>query len=197
MEISDLNIDPFEQFNLWYQDAQAKNEPDLDAMALATATSDGKPSVRFVLYKGVSKGGFLIYTNFTSRKAAELFANPYAALALYWPQTYRQIRVEGSIDKLTPAESAAYFNTRSRDSQIGARASKQSRVITDREELIEEYERIAKEFEGKDIPCPDFWGGVRLKVDTFEFWQGQEHRLHDRFRYSLKNRSWKVDRLAP
>ncbi len=197
MSNSELNKDPLEQFKHWYEEAKKTNEADPEAMALATATPSGRPSVRVVLYKGISQGGFMIYTNYGSRKAQELIENPYAALMVYWPASYRQIRIEGRVEKVSVEESERYFQTRSRDSQLGALASPQSREIQDRSELLGRFNELEMEYEDKEIPCPEFWGGFRVIPDEIEFWQGMQHRLHDRFCYRRENNNWKVIRLAP
>lgn len=189
--------DPFDEFEAWYQHAQKSDERDPEAMTLATATRDGKPSARIVLYKGVCHGGFLIYTNYQSRKAIEIQENPYAALVIYWAKCYRQIRIEGKIEKIPAEDSARYFHTRPRESQIAAAVSKQSCEIPNRQFLLEKYLEFERRYLGKEIPCPDEWGGFRIVPDRFEFWQGQEHRLHDRVCYRKKAEGWNIVRLAP
>lgn len=197
MDKVDLEKNPFQQFQRWYDDASQSDEVDVNAMFLATANQAGQPSIRAVLYKGFNESGFLIYTNYGSRKAIQLEENPQAALALYWPRCYRQIRVEGRAEKLTAEQSEHYFQTRFRGSQIGAWASEQSQEISSREYLVERFQHFEQQFQDKEIPCPEFWGGYCLIPSEVEFWQGQEHRLHDRFCYRRKADKWEIVRLAP
>lgn len=192
----DLLSDPLEQFKLWYDEAIRHETLHPDSMVLATADSKGKPSARNVLYKGISKGGFLIFTNCHSRKAHELDENPQAAWVFYWSKTYKQVRGEGRVERLTQDESEAYFETRSYESQIAAWVSEQSQEIPDREYLITRYKKYQEKFKD-EVRCPEFWGGFRLIPDRMEFWVGQEHRLHDRFCYLKENQEWKIIRLAP
>jgi len=192
-----LDKNPFTQFEDWYQYARTCDEADIDAMTLATATSDGKPSARIVLYKGISRGGFLIFTNYESRKAIEMLANPYAALVIYWPRSYRQIRIEGHIETISPVESQQYFQTRARGSQIASSISEQSREIPNRDYLLKKYAEFEKKHSEKEIACPSVWGGFRIIPTLFEFWQGQQHRLHDRFCYRKQGEGWQIVRLAP
>ena len=189
--------DPFSLFRKWFGDAKRAGEPLPEAMALATATPGGAPSVRIVLNRGISAGGFVFYTNYNSRKAADLLGNPRAALVFHWPRLERQLRVEGSVRKLTRRESEAYFQTRPRESRLSAWASPQSAAIPARAFLEEEFARAEMRFGSGRIPCPPFWGGFRLVADCIEFWQGQPHRLHDRLVYRRRRKAWKVLRLAP
>ena len=168
-----------------------------EALALATASRRGVPSVRMVLLRGVTKGGFVFFTNYQSRKGRELARNPRAAMLFYWPALDRQVRIEGSIRKLTRRESNEYFQTRARDSRLAAWASAQSAIIPDRASLEAAFERERRRFEGKEIPCPPFWGGFRLVPTVLEFWGGREHRLHDRRCYVKQRRGWKQLLLAP
>lgn len=187
----DRVTDPLEQFRQWRAEAG-----DDDRMALATAAPDGAPSVRMVLLKGAAEDGFLFFTGYGSRKGRELEANPRAALLFYWDALGRQVRVEGSIERVSAAESDAYFATRPRGSQIAAAVSRQGRVLASREELddaVAELERA-----GGDVARPDHWGGYRLRPDTYEFWQHRENRLHDRLRYRRDgDGAWIVERLSP
>ena len=189
--------DPFVLFRRWFRDAQNAGEPLPEAMALATAMRDGRPSVRMVLNRGVSRGGFVFYTNYNSRKAAELIDNPRAAVVFHWPRIERQLRVEGRVHKLTRRESERYFQTRPRDSRVSAWASPQSATIPGRAFLEEEVARVQERFGSRAIPCPPFWGGFRIVANCIEFWQGQPHRLHDRLLFRRKGNIWTSEELAP
>ncbi len=189
--------DPFTLFDKWFRDAQEAGEPLPEAMALATAASDGHPSVRIVLNRGVSRGGFVFYTNYNSRKAAELIANARAAIVFHWPRLERQVLVEGTVHRLTRRESDRYFQTRPRESRLSAWASPQSSAIAARSFLEDEFARAQARFGDRRIPCPPFWGGFRLVANCIEFWQGQPHRLHDRILYRRKGKTWTILRLAP
>jgi len=192
-----IDRDPIRQFQIWFDDAIAAKLPLPEAMTLATATPDGKPSARMVLLKQVDHAGFVFYTNYRSAKAAQLDSNPWAALVFYWAQLDRQVRVEGSVSKVSPEESREYFRTRPRESQIGAWASEQSEVITGRDVL----EQRARELEGlycdREIDCPEHWGGYRVKPDRIEFWKSRVGRLHDRILYEREDHGWTIRRLAP
>lgn len=192
------HADPLEQFRVWFEEALWADLVEPTAMALATADSSGQPSVRMVLLKSYDSDGFLFYTNYASRKGEALAQNPRASLLLWWDKLYRQIRVEGSVEKLTATESETYFHSRPRGSQISALASPQSHVIPGRQGLEEQVQKLAAEHGDREVPLPPDWGGYRLKPDQFEFWQGRPDRLHDRLRY-LRDKSgkWKLDRLAP
>lgn len=192
-----MQKNPFEQFETWYQVAKKDDPETCDVMALATADKKAAPSVRMVLYKGLNQDGFLIYTNYESRKAQELAENPQAALAFYWHKSYRQVRVEGRVKKISYEDSNQYFQSRPRDSQLSAAASPQSRVIMQRDEIEKQRRKIEKQFENTVIPCPEFWGGYCLIPTVFEFWQGRESRFHDRFHYIKKNNEWLIECLAP
>ncbi len=192
-----LSADPFTQFNLWFEDAVSANVFEPNAMVLATSTSEGVPSARTVLLKGVNKG-FRFFTNYDSQKAAELADNPHAALVFLWKELHRQVRVSGWVQKLEARESAEYFHSRPRGSQIGAWASPQSEVIENRAVLEKLSADIEARFADVDpIPLPPFWGGYIVKPRAVEFWQGRPSRLHDRFRYSRNGDSWEIVRLAP
>jgi pyridoxamine 5'-phosphate oxidase len=195
--LSGFDSDPFRQFERWYAEAVATGMKLPEAMALATATRKGAPSVRMVLLRGLTKRGFAFFTNYESRKSKELAQNPRASLLFYWSPLDRQVRIDGTVQKLTRRESDQYFQSRPRESQLAAWASAQSRQIPDRASLEAEFERARARFEGKEIPCPPFWGGFRLVPTEIEFWQGREHRLHDRHCYMKQRRGWKIVRLAP
>jgi pyridoxamine 5'-phosphate oxidase len=197
MDEHELDTDPLRQFADWYAEAQAAGLPQPDATALATATADGRPSVRMVLLKGHDGRGFAFYTNHESRKSSELAANPNAALAFHWQPLRRQVRVEGPVERIPDAESAAYFASRPRGNQIAAWASPQSSVVASRAELDRLYEETAARFGAGPIPPPPFWGGYRLMPVAVEFWQGRENRLHDRIRYERVADGWARTRLAP
>lgn len=189
--------DPIDQFTIWFEDALNSNLTDANAMTLSTATADGKPSSRIVLLKGFDEDGFRFYTNYASRKGKELKQNPHAALCFYWPALERQVRIEGEVTKLSREQSAEYFQSRPRDSQIGAWASNQSSGLQSREELEKTYEELKERFEDEEIPLPDFWGGYRLQHQALEFWQGRTGRLHDRIQYTKTGRQWEIKRLYP
>ncbi|MGI9037664.1 MAG: pyridoxamine 5'-phosphate oxidase [Gemmatimonadota bacterium] len=195
--------DPIRFFARWFDEAAETGAPLPEAMTLATATPDGRPSARMVLLKGFGPEGFVFFTNFDSRKAAELAANPRAALSFHWPALERQVRIEGSVSRTADSEADDYFDTRPRGSRIGAWASPQSRVIESRTELEAEVRRRTEEFGAGDIPRPPFWGGFRVAPERIEFWQGQRDRLHDRLVYARAagadgaDKGWDVSRLAP
>ncbi len=189
--------DPLRLFRKWFRDAEHAGEPLAEAMALATATRDGRPAVRMVLHRGFSRGGFVFYTNYNSPKAADLLENPRAAFVFHWPRLERQVRIEGRVEKLTRAESNRYFQTRPRESQLSAWASPQSETIADRSFLEAQFARVQTRFGNRTIPCPPFWGGFRIVANCIEFWQGQPHRLHDRVLYRRKGNAWTNFRLGP
>ena len=189
--------DPLVLFQTWFQDAISSGVFLPESMALATATPDGKPSVRLVLLKSYDERGFVFFTNYGSRKAAELEANPEATLIFHWAILQRQVRLEGTTQRITKAESEAYFHSRSRGSQIGAWASKQSEPLATREELEERVKKYEAEFKGGEVPLPPFWGGYRLKPRSIEFWQGRANRLHDRIKFVRQEENWARLRLYP
>jgi pyridoxamine 5'-phosphate oxidase len=192
-----MRRDPFTLFNTWYRAAAKAGTKLPEAMALATATRKGEPSVRVVLHRGFSRGGFVFYTNYNSRKAAELADNPRGAIVFHWPLVERQVRAEGRIQRLTREESDRYFQSRPRESRLSAWISPQSDEIPDRAFLERAFERARLRYAGKTIPRPPFWGGFRLIPTHIEFWQGQPYRLHDRLLYRKHRGGWRVARLGP
>lgn len=192
-----LATDPISQFRQWFEEASRTEHHDVNVMTLATADADGRPSARIVLLKGVDDG-FVFYTNYESHKGRELAENPNAAVVFWWPTMARQVRVEGSVEKVAAEESEAYFRSRPRGSRIGAIASPQSRVIESRAMLAQQVTALEEEYkEREDIPRPDHWGGYRLRPVLVEFWQGRESRLHDRLQYRREGDAWIVERLGP
>ncbi|MDB5016064.1 MAG: pyridoxamine 5-phosphate oxidase [Mucilaginibacter sp.] len=190
--------DPIKQFEVWFNEAQEANVPGHNAMMLATATNDGRPSARVVLLKGVNEYGFMFYTNYLSRKGKEITKNPVGALTFFWPSMERQIRIEGTIEKLSKEQSDKYFHSRPKDSQIGAVVSPQSQEIESRDVLEKKWSELTEEYTDKEVPKPSFWGGYILKPRMIEFWQGRPSRLHDRIAYKkIDNKNWKKVRLAP
>jgi pyridoxamine 5'-phosphate oxidase len=196
--VTDVDPDPFKEFKKWLALAASYGDHDVEAMTLATSTPEGKPSARVVLFKGIKNEGILFYTNYESQKSSELATNPHGALVFYWSHIYRQIRMQGSVEKLSRLESEDYFRTRPRGSQIAAWSSHQSATISSFSELRKKYQEIEAQFDGKEVPCPPFWGGFRLVPDRIEFWLGQEHRMHHRFLYlASKSKNWTQQFLSP
>jgi pyridoxamine 5'-phosphate oxidase len=189
--------DPIELFGTWFLDAQKSGLLLPEAATLATCTKDAVPSARLVLLKDYGQDGFVFYTNYGSRKAAELEQNPRAALVFYWPVLQRQVRIEGGVTRVSVAESEGYFHSRPRGSQIGAWASRQSDLLKDRQQLDTRYRELEAQYEDKPIPLPDFWGGYRVHPQCIEFWQGRANRLHDRLRFELDGARWTSERLYP
>ena len=194
----ELDPNPARQFQAWYDEAAAAGGGgDVNAMALATATADGAPSVRMVLLRGVAEGDLCFYTGYESRKASELDQNPNAAVLFHWQTLGRQVRIEGRVERLPADRSDAYFESRPRDSRLGAWASHQGSVLDSRAELERELQSAEQRFAGEEILRPPRWGGYRLTPERYEFWQHGDARLHDRFRYRVKDGAWVIERLAP
>jgi pyridoxamine 5'-phosphate oxidase len=196
LDVGDLDADPLRQFEAWFREAEGSMRAP-EATALATATPDGAPSVRMVLVKAFDEHGFVFHTGYESRKGLELAANPRGALLFYWDPLGRQVRVEGTLERTTAAETEAYFHTRPRGAQIAALASRQSQVLTSRAEIEERVAELETELAGAEVPVPAHWGGFRLEPAVYEFWQHRENRLHDRFRYRRGGDGWIVERLSP
>ncbi|WP_036487885.1 pyridoxamine 5'-phosphate oxidase [Myxosarcina sp. GI1] len=199
LELTDVSSDPIQQFNVWLQQAIKAEILEPNAMTLATASPDGKPTARIVLLKGVSDRGFVFYTNYQSLKGKQLNANPFAALVFLWDKLERQVRIEGKVDKLTAGESDEYFHSRPRASQLGALASDQSQIIANRQILEQDLKTLeAKYADTETIPRPAHWGGYQVIPERIEFWQGRPNRLHDRLLYSLlDDGTWQIERLSP
>lgn len=194
----DLDPDPFKQFQVWFNAAVQANLLEPNAMILATATRDGKPSARTVLLKAFDERGFVFYTNYDSRKGQELAENPWAAVVFLWVELERQIRIEGSMEKCSAIESDTYFQSRPLGSRLGALASHQSEVISGRGVLESRLQELTAQYANGDVPRPDYWGGYRLAPTSFEFWQGRPNRLHDRLHYALLDgKGWHIERLSP
>jgi pyridoxamine 5'-phosphate oxidase len=195
---SDLDPDPFAQFGRWFEEAKGAVKELPETMMVATSTREGEVSVRAVLLKEFDEHGFVFYTNYNSRKAAQIHDNPRAALAFWWPPLERQVRIEGAVVRVTEEESDAYFGTRPRGSQLGAWASEQSKVIAGRGDLDARFGELEKCYPEGAIPRPPHWGGYRVIPILFEFWQGRPDRLHDRFAYRLRDaKDWVIERLSP
>lgn len=200
LEAVDLTSNPMVQFRRWFEDAESEGIHLVNAVALATADARGRPAVRHVLLRGFDDQGFVFYTNRESRKARQLAENPSAAFALLWKELDRQVCVTGSVERTTDAESDAYYASRPREARIGAWASRQSTVLSSRDELMSRFIEFDAKYPGDVVPRPPFWGGYRIVPDTVEFWQARAYRLHDRFRYSLDEgdaSGWRVERLSP
>ena len=189
--------DPFILFEAWFAEARKTEVNDSNAMALATADARGRPSSRMVLLKGHGPDGFIFYTNFEGRKARDLLENPHAALLFHWKSLRRQIRIEGQVDAVDDATADAYFATRSRDSQLGAWASDQSRPLPDRQVFMDRFEEVSARFEGGAVPRPPHWSGFRVTSDRIEFWQDRAHRLHERRLFEREGANWREGLLYP
>ncbi|MES2679243.1 MAG: pyridoxamine 5'-phosphate oxidase [Bacteroidota bacterium] len=194
---TEVNKDPFRQFELWLQQAVDAGVPEVQAMNLATVSADLKPASRIVYLREFENNNFSFFTNYNSGKAQQLNANPNAALTFFWPELERQIRIEGQVEKLSAAQSDAYFNIRPFESKIGAWASRQSARLESREELERKINNFKMMFSPETIMRPEFWGGYSVKANYYEFWQGRKNRLHDRIVYSQENGSWVISRIAP
>jgi pyridoxamine 5'-phosphate oxidase len=191
------NPDPFGQFQHWFDAAVQAELPEPNAMTLATIDAAGFPAARIVLLKDFDPRGFVLFTNYNSHKGQELGQNPRAALVFLWAELERQVRIQGTVEKISPEESDSYFYSRPHNSRLGAWASNQSEVIPNRGVLDRQLEALKTQYEGKEVPRPPHWGGFRIKPQTIEFWQGRTSRLHDRLRYRLGEGGWAIDRLSP
>lgn len=195
---SEIDPDAIKQFNIWWQDALEAKITEVNAMTVATASSDGMPSARTMLLKGFSDKGFVFFTNYDSFKGQQLAENPKACLVFFWKELERQVRITGIVQKTSSEENDAYFQSRPKASQVGAASSPQSQVIESRQWLDDRYENLMKEFQEKTIERPEHWGGFILRPVIIEFWQGRPGRLHDRIQYSISDDGgWKIERLAP
>lgn len=198
LDNNDLTTNPLELFARWMQDAIDMGLPDANAMTVATVGRDGQPSQRIVLLKGIDDKGFTFFTNYDSRKAREISCNTKVSLHFPWHAIERQVEISGVVEKVMPDESLQYFLSRPRESQLAAWTSAQSRPLASKEVLLQQFDAISRKFEQGEIPLPEFWGGYRVRPQQIEFWQGGQHRLHDRFEYTLQaGAQWNVERLAP
>jgi pyridoxamine 5'-phosphate oxidase len=193
----DLRDNPHDQLLQWLEEAISAGVEELNAMTLATASAEGKPSCRTILLKQLDQGGLVFYTNYDSRKSRELMENPYAMATIYWREQARQICIEGGVEKMPEKASERYFATRPRRSQISAWASRQDRIIASREVLEQQFKNMEEKLRGQEIPLPPFWGGFLLLPTRYEFWQKGEDRLHNRFQYTRDHNVWKIERLYP
>jgi len=197
LDEKDVSRDPIAEFARWFAEAQAAEVEEPNAMVLATATPDGTPSARVVLLKGFDERGFVFFTDYRSRKGAELEANPRAALVLHWSELERQVRITGDVTRTSAEESEAYYRSRPLGSRLGAWVSHQSQAIPSRDVLEGGLREVERRFAGGDVPLPPYWGGYRVKPGAIEFWQGRQNRLHDRVRYVKEGETWRIERLAP
>ena len=189
--------DPIQQFRKWFDETLAADLHEPNAMTLATATPDGRPSARVVLLKGFDEKGFIFYTNYEGRKSRELDENPYCALVFYWGELERQVRIEGQAFRVSGEESDAYYRSRPQGSKLGAWASEQSQPVEDRGTLEKRLRELEAQYQGREVPRPPFWGGYRVEPEEIEFWQGRENRLHDRLLYRRSESGWDMVRLQP
>ena len=195
---ADVDPDPIRQFQRWLDEAIKAELPEPNALTLATADRTGRPFARVVLLKDCDAEGFVFYTNYRSDKGQQLAENPHAALVFLWLELERQVRVEGMVSKVSPAESEAYFHTRPRESRLGALASRQSQIVADRQTLDARYQQLAAQYPDDNIPIPNQWGGYRVKPEMLEFWQGRHGRMHDRLCYRRRRTGdWRLERLEP
>ncbi len=195
---TDANPNPFIQFQIWFQQALAAQLPEPNAMTIATATPDGKPTARMVLLKDFDERGFVFFTNYNSQKGQQIAKNPQAALVFWWAELERQVRITGRVEKVSEQESDEYFQSRPFNSRLGAWASHQSEVIGSREELEQRFQQLQAKYKNQEVPRPPYWGGFRVIPSEIEFWQGRPSRLHDRLLYiRLQDGSWKIQRLSP
>jgi len=194
---TDVNPDPVKQFDSWLQVAIDAELPEPHAMTLATSTVEGRPSARIVLLRGYDERGFLFFTNYRSRKGRELLNNPHASLVLFWSPLERQVRIDGTVEKVSAAESDTYFQSRPIKSRLGAIASDQSEVIADREVLEDRLREATEKYDQDNVPRPEHWGGFRIMPTAIEFWQGRRSRLHDRLLYTKTENDWQISRLSP
>ncbi len=197
LDIQDVSENPVEQFKTWFDEVLKSETLEPNSMSLATVSPTGMPSVRTVLLKGLDERGFIFYTNYKSRKGRHIAENPKAGLCFNWLELERQVRVEGTVERLPYEESKAYFDSRPFDSRIGALASEQSAVVHGRSQLETIFRQFREEFENKEVPMPKNWGGYVVKPELIEFWQGRSGRMHDRLEYCLENGLWSIRRLAP
>jgi pyridoxamine 5'-phosphate oxidase len=194
---SDVKQNPIEQFGKWWDEAVASEIDEVNAMTLATVNAEGRPSARIVLLKGFDEKGFVFYTNYESNKGEQLSVNPYASLVFFWKELERQVRIEGTCEKVSEQESDDYFHSRPIGSQLGACASPQSSIIESRSVIENNLEKLQDQYKDIKIPRPAHWGGFRVVPHAIEFWQGRSSRLHDRIKFLKENQSWKIVRLAP
>lgn len=197
LEEDKVDQNPFKQFQIWFEEATAADFIEPNAMNIATVSLKGEISSRMVLLKTFDEKGFVFFTNYNSSKAQDLFATKTAALNFWWDKLYRQVRIQGQVKKISQEESKKYFHSRPRGSQLGAIASLQSEVIDSYKILEDEYKRLEQQFNDKEVPYPDHWGGFCVVPELFEFWQGRPNRLHDRLRYTKTTSDWKIERLSP
>lgn len=197
LDFLNLHTSPFVQFQTWFEEARKSQILEPNAMILATASLQARPSSRTVLLKNLDEKGLLFFTSYESRKARELEQNPFASVTFLWKELERQVIIEGKVEKSTLEQSHSYFSQRPRGSQMAVWASHQGQVIPSRTALEEEYQHVIQKYEGQSIPTPPYWGGFYLVPNRFEFWQGRENRLHDRFQYILDTETWHIDRLSP